>query len=76
EQRELEANIKYQNQLETQLKEVEKLNKYEVKKIPVGVDYAKIDNLTKEAQEKLTKIKPISLGQARRIGGISPTDIQ
>jgi tRNA uridine 5-carboxymethylaminomethyl modification enzyme len=58
------------------LKEVEELNKYEVRKIPAEVDYAKINNLAKEAQEKLTKIKPISLGQARRIGGISPSDIQ
>ncbi|CAI2179263.1 14404_t:CDS:2 [Funneliformis geosporum] len=76
EQRELEANIKYKEQLENQLKEAEKLNKYEAKKIPGEVNYAKINNLTKEAQEKLTKIKPISLGQARRIGGISPIDIQ
>jgi len=42
----------------------------------VKTNYAKIVNLSKEAQEKLTRIKPTSLGQARRIGGVSPIDIQ
>jgi len=55
---------------------VKKLSKYEARKIPMEIDYVKINNLTKEAQEALNKIKPISLGQARRIKGVSPTDIQ
>ena len=40
------------------------------------IDYFQVDNFAKEAQEKLTKIRPISLGQAMRIAGINPTDIQ
>ena len=76
EQRELEVNIKYQKQIENQLAEVKELSKYETRKIPRDIDYSKIDNLAEEAKEKLIKIKPISLGQARRIGGINPTDIQ
>jgi len=52
------------------------LNEYEVKKIPIGIDYSQVGNLAQEAQEKLTKIKPVSLGQAMRIAGINPTDIQ
>jgi tRNA uridine 5-carboxymethylaminomethyl modification enzyme len=76
ERRELEVNIKYQKQIENQLAEAKELNEYEARRIPIEIDYSQIDNLAKEAKEKLTKIKPISLGQAMRIGGINPTDIQ
>ncbi|WP_322632726.1 tRNA uridine-5-carboxymethylaminomethyl(34) synthesis enzyme MnmG [endosymbiont DhMRE of Dentiscutata heterogama] len=76
EQRELEVNIKYEKQIVNQLQEIKELSKYEARKIPVHIDYYQIDNLAKEAREKLTKIKPISLGQALRIGGVNPTDIQ
>ncbi|CAG8674688.1 8147_t:CDS:2, partial [Cetraspora pellucida] len=76
EQRELEINIKYEKQIANQLQEIKELSKYETRKIPVHIDYYQIDNLAKEAREKLTKIKPISLGQALRIGGVNPTDIQ
>lgn len=77
EKRELEVNVKYQKQIENQLEEVKEFKKLEDKKIPCGIDYCRIDNLSKEAKEKLTKIKPDSLGQAMRsIGGINPTDIQ
>jgi tRNA uridine 5-carboxymethylaminomethyl modification enzyme len=55
---------------------LKELNKHEARKIPTGINYAKIVNLSKEAQEKLTRIKPSSLGQARRIGGVSPIDLQ
>ncbi|CAG8633410.1 14221_t:CDS:2 [Gigaspora margarita] len=56
--------------------QVKELSKYETRKIPTEIDYSQIDNLAEEAKEKLTKIKPASLGQARRIAGINPTDIQ
>ena len=58
------------------MEEAKKLDNYEGKKLPSNLDYFQIDSLAKEAQEKLTKIRPISLGQARRISGINPTDIQ
>jgi len=51
------------------------LNKHEKKIIPANIDYFRVDNLAKEAQEKLSKIKPNTLGQAQRIAGINPTDI-
>ena len=58
------------------MEEVKELNEYENREIPADIDYFQIDNVADEAKEKLTKIKPVSLGQARRIGGINPTDIQ
>ncbi|CAG8570281.1 961_t:CDS:2 [Ambispora leptoticha] len=76
EQRELEVNVKYKKQIENQLEEAKELNEYENREIPADIDYSQIDNVADEAKEKLTKIKPVSLGQARRIGGINPTDIQ
>jgi len=76
EQRELEINIRYEGYIKRQLEEAKKLDKYENKKIPLTLDYFQINSLAKEAQEKLTKIKPASLGQARRIAGINPTDLQ
>ncbi|WNE41034.1 MAG: tRNA uridine 5-carboxymethylaminomethyl modification enzyme MnmG [Mycoplasmataceae bacterium] len=77
EKRELEVDIKYEKQIENQSEEVKNLIKYEAKKIPFELDYYQVENLSKEAKEKLTKIKPFSLGQAMRtIGGINPTDIQ
>nr|CAG8584911.1 15454_t:CDS:2 [Entrophospora candida] len=74
--RELEADIQYECQLEKVKKEVKELNKCESRKIPAGIDYTKIVNLAQEAREKLNKIRPVSLGQARRIAGVKPTDIQ
>ena len=76
EQRELETNIKYKKQIENQLEEVKELSKYEDRKIPDDIDYFQVGNMADEAKEKLDKIKPTSLGQARRIGGINPVDIQ
>lgn len=76
EQRELEVNIKYEGYIKRQLEEVKESENYEVKQIPTNINYYQVANLAKEAQEKLTKIKPISLGQAKRIAGINPTDIQ
>jgi tRNA uridine 5-carboxymethylaminomethyl modification enzyme len=76
-QRELEANVKYKSQIENQLEEIKELNKYETRKIPDEINYLQIDNLSKEAREKLTKIRPASLGVAMRmIAGVNPTDIQ
>ncbi|CAJ0924992.1 7372_t:CDS:2 [Entrophospora sp. SA101] len=69
EQREIEVNVKYEGYIKRQLKEARELNKYEQKKIPKDIDYFQVDNLAQEAQEKLTKIKPLTLGQAKRIAG-------
>jgi tRNA uridine 5-carboxymethylaminomethyl modification enzyme len=58
------------------MKEAKEFSLYEKKIIPSDINYNSIENLAKEAKEKLMKIKPFSMGQAMRIAGINPTDIQ
>jgi tRNA uridine 5-carboxymethylaminomethyl modification enzyme len=71
----LQIEIKYEGYIERQNKEVEYFLENESKLIPDHFDYAKINSISKEAQEKLSKIKPSSLGQASRISGVSASDI-
>ncbi len=70
-----EINIKYENYLEKERQHVEKFNQLEKKKINDDIDYRNINALSNEAVEKLTKIRPTTLGQASRISGVSPSDI-
>jgi len=69
---EVETRIKYEGYIAHQQKQVEKLKKMENVRLPDDVDYTSIYGLTKEAREKLGKVKPVSLGQASRISGITP----
>lgn len=71
----VEIQIKYAGYIEKQLAHVEKLQKMEKKKIPDDINYNEIHGLAMEARQKLTKIAPISIGQASRIGGVTPADI-
>lgn len=71
----VEIQIKYAGYIEKQLQHVEKLQKMEKKKIPEDINYNVIHGLAMEARQKLTKIAPISIGQASRIGGVTPADI-
>ncbi|SEU08205.1 tRNA uridine-5-carboxymethylaminomethyl(34) synthesis enzyme MnmG [Paenibacillus sp. NFR01] len=71
----VEIQIKYAGYIEKQLMHVEKLQKMEQKKIPEDIDYNEIHGLAIEARQKLTKIAPISIGQASRISGVTPADI-
>ncbi|MEK3688089.1 tRNA uridine-5-carboxymethylaminomethyl(34) synthesis enzyme MnmG [Paenibacillus sp. LMG 31459] len=71
----VEIQIKYAGYIEKQLQHVEKLQKMEKKKIPDDINYNEIHGLAMEARQKLTKIAPISIGQASRIGGVTPADI-
>ncbi len=68
-------NIKYDGYIKRQLKQVEQYKKTEKKKIPLDIDYDDIKSLRLEARQKLKKFKPISVGQASRISGVSPADI-
>lgn len=68
-------NIKYDGYIKRQLKQVEQFKKIENKKIPVDIDYDDIGSLRLEARQKLTKYRPLSVGQASRISGVSPADI-
>ena len=68
-------NIKYDGYIKRQQKQVEQFKKIENKKIPVDIDYNDIGSLRLEARQKLTKYRPLSVGQASRISGVSPADI-
>ncbi|MBR4972260.1 MAG: tRNA uridine-5-carboxymethylaminomethyl(34) synthesis enzyme MnmG [Oscillospiraceae bacterium] len=72
---EVEIQIKYAGYLTRQLKQVEEFKKEEARLLPPDLDYAAITGLRLEAQEKLAAIRPMSIGQAGRISGVSPADI-
>ena len=71
----VEISIKYEGYISRQLSQAEQFAKLENKKLPADIDYTKIDGLRLEARQKLDKIRPVSLGQASRISGVSPADI-
>lgn len=71
----VEIEIKYEGYIQKQLKQVEQMKKLEKKLLPGDFDYKGIKGLRLEAQEKLNKIKPLNIGQASRISGVSPADI-
>ena len=73
--KQVEIKIKYEGYINRQLSEIKKLESLEKYYLTRDLNYFKIVGLTYEAQEKLTKIKPNTLGQASRIAGISPADI-
>lgn len=68
-------NIKYDGYIKRQLKQVEQFRKLEKKKLNPNFDYDKVEGLRKEAIQKLNLYKPVSIGQASRISGVSPADI-
>ena len=68
-------NIKYDGYIRRQMRQVEQFKKMENKKIPEGTDYNEIQSLRTEAKQKLSQIRPSSVGQASRISGVSPADI-
>ncbi|MBQ1519185.1 MAG: tRNA uridine-5-carboxymethylaminomethyl(34) synthesis enzyme MnmG [Ruminococcus sp.] len=70
-----ELQIKYEGYIEKQLDQIEQLRRLENKKLPENTDYSQIRGLRLEAAEKLNKIKPLSIGQASRISGVSPADV-
>ena len=71
----VELQIKYEGYILKQLDQIEQLRKLEAKKLPQDLDYNTIKGLRLEAAEKLNKIKPVSIGQASRISGVSPADV-
>ena len=68
-------NVKYDGYIRRQLKQVEQFKKLEEKKIPADLDYEKVGRLRLEAKQKLELYRPVSIGQASRISGVSPADI-
>ncbi len=71
----IEVQIKYSGYIEKQLQQVERFKKLEDRKLSPDLDYENMDGLRIEAKQKLGKIKPLSIGQASRISGVSPADI-
>lgn len=71
----VEIEIKYEGYIQRQMRQVEQYKKMEKKKIPQDLDYDDISSLRLEARQKLKEFRPISLGQASRISGVSPADI-
>ena len=75
EREQVEIQIKYEGYIEKQKQQVEKYKKMEKKLLPEDISYEKLSGLSREAVEKLSKIRPRSIGQASRISGVSPADI-
>lgn len=68
-------NIKYDGYIRRQMKQVEQFRKLENKKLPADFDYDAVDSLRIEARQKLKLYRPVSIGQASRISGVSPADV-
>ncbi len=71
----IEIEIKYEGYIKKQLKQINQFKKMEIKKLNEEIDYNKIEGLRLEARQKLNELKPESIGQASRISGVSPADI-
>ena len=71
----VETDLKYEGYIKRQYSQIAEMQRLEVKLIPEDIDYGKIINLRLEAREKLSLIRPRSIGQASRISGVSPADI-
>ena len=71
----LEVQIKYEGYIKKQIAQIERFKRLEDKKLSQDIDYSTIEGLRIEAYQKLNQIKPVSVGQASRISGVSPADI-
>jgi len=68
-------NVKYEGYIKKANKEAEKMLEYDNIKIPENIDYNKVHNIAAEAKQKLSEVRPTSIGQAMRISGVNPADI-
>ncbi|HHW23331.1 MAG TPA: tRNA uridine-5-carboxymethylaminomethyl(34) synthesis enzyme MnmG [Clostridiaceae bacterium] len=68
-------NIKYEGYLKKQMSQIEQFKRMEERRLPEDMDYSQIQGLSTEARQKLSSLRPVSLGQASRISGVSPADI-
>ena len=68
-------HMKYDGYIQRQMRQVEQFQKLENKKLPENLDYNEVPSLRTEARQKLTAVRPLSIGQASRISGVSPADI-
>lgn len=73
--KQVEISVVYEGYIKKQMEQVERMEKLENKLLPADIDYDEVSSLREEAREKLSRIRPISIGQASRISGVSPADI-
>lgn len=71
----VEIGLRYEGYIIRQMEQAENFERYETVEIPENFDYAKIKSISTEGREKLTKVRPGSIGQASRIAGVSPSDV-
>tara|TARA_B100000614_G_C14132457_1_gene320676 strand:+ start:60 stop:326 length:267 start_codon:yes stop_codon:yes gene_type:complete len=71
----VEISLKYEGYIQKEQESVEKFNRLEEIRVPENFDYNKIKSISSEGREKLTQIQPLTIGQASRISGVSPSDI-
>jgi tRNA uridine 5-carboxymethylaminomethyl modification enzyme len=72
---EVELQVKYEGYVRKQEREVERIRRFEELVIPEGTDYVAVPNLRTEAREKLARVRPYTLGQAGRVGGVTAADM-
>ena len=71
----VEIEIKYSGYIKRQQLQIEQVSRHSQRRLPDNLDYMVIETLSMEAREKLTQVKPLTVGQASRIGGVNPADI-
>ena len=71
----IDISLKYEGYIDRQKRQVDHFLKMEGKKIPADIDYSQVKNLRIEARQKLEAVRPESIGQASRISGVSPADV-